>query len=619
MAGETTGYGPTPLYVADEPVEEMVPSFSTYLPAAAGNVIRDSPVSSLYRATELAGANAEFSGEMDAFGVYQPGEARVATRSVSGEDAKAQAEAAGVKVNFGDTPYTPEAVEIMINRARSRAVRDVTIGAYNPSWATQLGVSLVTSLADPLNVAAAFIPFVGEARYGALLEGAVGAGARTAIRARAGAIEGLGGAALVEPLIYSAATQEGRDYSLADSMYNLAFGTAFGAGLHAAGGAVKDKLVARRLAREPAESPADIVERLPVEVKEAALRGAVSDLISGRAVQSAEIIDSLASANPAIREQLSVASALRRDGPDLADLPGRVAYWEAQLALSRETRRPMAKLLTEEDRAAAKAREDRLGYLGRMQAESGAKKNTSLAAQAKAIAGHEQQLLATESARQSTAATALETRQKAYQALAKPPTDTPPVEFKPEPAPKAATAEGEGATAKEAGAKPKEPKKTFKEDQAVLAEVRAWAKEKHGPNAKVSRFGTQYSINIGEKGDPNYITQAGGVSLKELEAEGFVRKTNLMSEAVQTPSPEPRIDSPPAPLAALSTPEIMASEAQFRQVEAETMRRVEAMASQLEPETLSKLQAMLARVNEDAAGLEDIYNTAVQCLLNPAT
>lgn len=314
--------GPEAVFVPDEPIAEMTPSFSAYFEAAAGNVLRDSPLSSLYRMGELTAAQNAGGGRT---------QSRTEARKLTAEQAKAQAEAAGVTVDFGDARYTPEAVGIMIDRARRRAVRDIVVNAYDPSWGTQIGVSLVTSLADPLNVAASFIPFVGTARYGALIGGTVSASGRAGVRAGVGAVEGLAGSALVEPLIAGAATQEGRDYTLADSLYNLAFGTAFGAGLHAGGGAVKDVLFKRRVENAPVETPADIVERLPVEINEAALRGAISDLIHGRPVQSSELIDSLIGQNPTLRDTISVHATLRRDGPDLDDIPGRIAYWEERL------------------------------------------------------------------------------------------------------------------------------------------------------------------------------------------------------------------------------------------------------------------------------------------------
>lgn len=112
----------------------------------------------------------------------------------------------------------------------------------------RLLLSLATSLADPLTVASAFVPVVSQARYAALLKGASGPLGRAGVRATVGALEGTAGAALVEPVVYSAKIEEQADYGLYDSMANIAFGGLFGGGLHTVGGAVIDYRTARRAA-----------------------------------------------------------------------------------------------------------------------------------------------------------------------------------------------------------------------------------------------------------------------------------------------------------------------------------------------------------------------------------
>jgi len=819
-------FGNAPLFVRDEPIADMTPSFSTYFESAAGNVLRDSPTSSLFRATELAGANAE-QGGFDEFGVYHGG-MQETRRTVSSEDAKAKAEEAGVTVDFGGDRYTPEAVDIMIDRAKRRTVRDVVVNAYDPSWGTQLGVSLVTSLADPLNIGAAFIPFVGEARYAAILEGAASFAGRTGIRAGLGAAEGLAGAALVEPLIAGAALQEGRDYTLADSLYNLAFGTAFGSGLHAAGGAIKEKLFQRRVNSEPVQTPADIVERLPVEVNEAALRGAISDLIHGRAVQSSELIDSLIGQNPQLKEALSVTSTLRRDGPDLDDIPGRIEYWEKNLtALKEKTAktvdfptwlrqqggvkdtdgalaaalgdvshlkssvyisqrgaarakrglsldelltkakqagyaetmeelvaafRPGAKAVTRDAQKAAKAREDLAAWAATLETESGVGKNRPLSVKARAIAGREQHILASERARVANAIDALMGRKKDYQAIAEGPIDKEVPEYVPEPAPKAA-AETEGA-AKSAETPAKEaetPTAPVYSERQVLKAIETSIKVNEGnpvptdrvmkdylPGMSRSKFdaavkkiaknrpdlvkkkgkdGTEIVMfgklskeaqeareradvdarvnslrrvmeekypslgngpfflnelfgprmrtvfNMGEAQIVRYVNRMAAEGKVELTAQaqtsanpprkiGRINADHLYSDdrsadvritfkekvppqpkrkvaeaaqgtvavsepVVLPPAITAKVETPPAPLNALKTAEIVTYEAQFKAVEAATQKQFDAMASMLPPETALRLKAQLEKINLEQGELENVYNTAVQCLLNP--
>lgn len=312
---------PAPLGPADTsaPVSLMSlePTFGEYFEAAAGNVLRDSPVSSIARYVELDLANAD----------------RYHTkRTVTPEQANAQAEEAGVKVDFGTAKYTPEAVNLMIQRAHTRHVRDTTIGRYNPNMGTQLGVTLLSSLADPLNLAVGAIPFVGEARYATLLAGAGGAMGRATLRAGIGAAEGAVWTAAMEPLIALSATQEGRDYYLADSMRNVLFGAALGAGLHSAGGAIADKLFKRQFGMKPVETPADIIHRVPEEINEVALRSALADMIVGRPVQAQEMIDAFSRQDPEAARALSYAVTLRGSGPEIEDTLARIGFWKDRLS-----------------------------------------------------------------------------------------------------------------------------------------------------------------------------------------------------------------------------------------------------------------------------------------------
>ena len=96
-----------------------------------------------------------------------------------------------------------------------------------------LGVGLVASMLDPINIGSAFVPVVNTARFASL---AARYGKNSA-RALTGAVEGAVGATLVEPLILTAAAvEQDKDYNLYDSFMNVVFGTALGGGLHVIGG-----------------------------------------------------------------------------------------------------------------------------------------------------------------------------------------------------------------------------------------------------------------------------------------------------------------------------------------------------------------------------------------------
>lgn len=97
---------------------------------------------------------------------------------------------------------------------------------------TGLGVSVL----DPINIASAFVPVVGSARFASI---AGKFGINTA-RTTKGIVEGAVGATLVEPIVYIAATTEQADYGLQDSFLNVAFGSILGGGLHVGSGKLKD-------------------------------------------------------------------------------------------------------------------------------------------------------------------------------------------------------------------------------------------------------------------------------------------------------------------------------------------------------------------------------------------
>ena len=119
-----------------------------------------------------------------------------------------------------------------IDRANRLARGQTGIVAGTLKFATGLGVSL----ADPLNIASAFVPVVGQARFASLV---ARQGFTTARLAR-GAVEGTFGAALIEPIVYGVAQAEQADYGLMDSFLNVTFGTIIGGGLHVGVGALKD-------------------------------------------------------------------------------------------------------------------------------------------------------------------------------------------------------------------------------------------------------------------------------------------------------------------------------------------------------------------------------------------
>lgn len=95
---------------------------------------------------------------------------------------------------------------------------------------------MAVSMLDPVNFALNFVPVVGEARYAALLAKY----GKTRARLLRGALEGLAGQAMVEPVIFSTLWYEKADYDMYDSMLSLLGGAVGGAGLHELFGVVGD-------------------------------------------------------------------------------------------------------------------------------------------------------------------------------------------------------------------------------------------------------------------------------------------------------------------------------------------------------------------------------------------
>jgi len=163
------------------------------------------------------------------------------------------------------------------NRMRRQSVLNRSQGGFFTGTA-QFGVSLIGSMLDPINVGVSFIPYVGQARWAQL-------GAKsgtTKARLLRGGVEGSIGAAVVEPLVYGAAKYEqDPNYTLFDSLMNVAIGGVLGAGLQAGGGAI-----------------ADAIKRSNAKHREVFLRTAVGQLAEGRQVD----IEPALKADPNLRE-----------------------------------------------------------------------------------------------------------------------------------------------------------------------------------------------------------------------------------------------------------------------------------------------------------------------------
>lgn len=211
---------------------------------------------------------------------------------ISKEEAEKRASEAGVKVhNIKDTGINDEVLGLLIERQYQAKKRAETISASKESWLLTKGAELTGgfggSMLDPIGLAANFVPVVGEARYAKWLAQAAGPLERAGVRAAVGGAEGLVGAAILEPAVAGYAKQLGDDYTMANSLMNLAFGTAMGGGFHMGGGAISDAL-ARKRSPEFASPKGEVAERLsemPHEARVEMGTTAVAQLADDRPVE----------------------------------------------------------------------------------------------------------------------------------------------------------------------------------------------------------------------------------------------------------------------------------------------------------------------------------------------
>ena len=147
-------------------------------------------------------------------------------------------------------------VDIMVEKKKKELERQSIMrrgpeGSWNPLsggfyvGAAKLAVGIGTSFLDPINIGASFIPIYGQARFARSIAKAKGMGEKSAkafrrTRLKRGAIEGAGGALLIEPLVYGVAQRIQADYDIYDSFLNVAFGSVIGGGLHVGAGKLKD-------------------------------------------------------------------------------------------------------------------------------------------------------------------------------------------------------------------------------------------------------------------------------------------------------------------------------------------------------------------------------------------
>ena len=233
--------------------------------AAFGQSWFENPAYALYRINEFnrAELGPVVSPAYPAYGIEER-RAEPATPLLSADDARRRIAESGVDLTVDDDGIRAGALDLMIERKQEEMKRQMVLdNAPSSTVPIQIAASFAASAADPVNIASAFIPIYGEARYAALMARSTTRTARFAARARVGAIQGAGGAAIVEPIVLYASAQDQADYDMADSLSNVAFGGVLGGGLHSVGGLVSD--LRRKSLSDAVRQAADVDAVAPVQ------------------------------------------------------------------------------------------------------------------------------------------------------------------------------------------------------------------------------------------------------------------------------------------------------------------------------------------------------------------
>ncbi len=174
-------------------------------------------------------------------------------------------------------------VNYLVNRKQIEQERSSIIarGPQN-TYGTFFLASLATNFVDPLNIGAAFVPIVGQARFANM----VARSGKNVARLKRGFIEGFVGNAGIEPIVYGVAQSEQADYDKYDAFFNIGFGGIMGSTLHVGFGKIGD-IVAEKTGKP------NIYQRLAAispENQQDLLRYSVGKVLKGEAIDTAEVI-----------------------------------------------------------------------------------------------------------------------------------------------------------------------------------------------------------------------------------------------------------------------------------------------------------------------------------------
>jgi ribosomal protein S18 acetylase RimI-like enzyme len=239
---------------------------------------------------------------------------------LSANEASEAAKAAGITLRKApaDGQYTRTQLDVILQRQRElKQVKDVRERTpWDLSSPLRGAVMFGAGIADPLNLATAFVPWTRLIPAAAGLRAATVGGTfagRTGARAAVGALDGGISTLALEPAYSFVRNEIGDDYGALDSLANIAFGTAFGGGVHALGGAAGDAFRAfRSRGAVPLVTPEVLATARDMTPEQRAQAGVAPE--SARAGMP-EIVEPRAPAEPDVQPAARTADELRAQMP----------------------------------------------------------------------------------------------------------------------------------------------------------------------------------------------------------------------------------------------------------------------------------------------------------------
>tara|TARA_R110000772_G_scaffold120942_1_gene227264 strand:+ start:238 stop:2106 length:1869 start_codon:yes stop_codon:yes gene_type:complete len=170
----------------------------------------------------------------------------------------------GDRLKF-DGPMVRQEAQALYDQKKAEAVRQAILERSPKGFAAttvKLGAGLLNQMTDPIEVASAFIPFVGPAgrAYSIARFGRVGG------RATQGAVEGMLGAAVIEPIYYGLSTSQQLDYTMREALLNVGAGLVLGGGFGTIAGVMSRHPIDANAVANSIESDASLKTTVDPEV-----------------------------------------------------------------------------------------------------------------------------------------------------------------------------------------------------------------------------------------------------------------------------------------------------------------------------------------------------------------